>query len=78
MLIYLYFVTSNFSNGLNWLFSCLPEGVKPLGKNPIFPRLRPYTVINSKMGVFQIAVDKSLLLELQVRKRPSKEKPLSD
>lgn len=57
MLIYLYFVTSNFSDGLNWLFSCLPEGVKPLGENltiMIFPKLRPHLVSNFKMGSFKL------------------------
>lgn len=54
MLIYLYFVTSNFPDGLNWLFSCLPEGVKPLGENLLFPRLRPCIVINFKMGSLKL------------------------
>lgn len=59
MLIFLYFVTSNFSDGPNWLFSCLPEGIKPLGENLIFPRLRPYIVINFKMGSFKLLLIKA-------------------
>lgn len=78
MLIYLYFVTSNFLDGLNWLFSCLPEGVKPLGENLIFPRLRLYIVINFKMGSFKLLSIKAYCWNSKLENQQAKKNLVSD
>lgn len=78
MLIYLYFVTSNFLDGLNWLFSCLPEGVKPLGENLIFPRLRLYIVINFKMGSFKLLSRKAYCWNSKLENQQAKKNLVSD